>query len=37
MSLRAAMGEVPTTLYFHSPVIVDKIQFLEKEQKNMEV
>ena len=30
MSLRAAMGEVPTTLYFHSPVIVDKIQFLGK-------
>jgi hypothetical protein len=35
MSLRVAMGEVPTTLYFHSPVLVDKIEFLEeKTQKN---
>ena len=30
MSLRVAMGEVPTTLYFHSPVLVDKIEFLGK-------
>ena len=30
MSLRVAMGEVPTTLYFHSPVIVDKIELLGK-------
>jgi hypothetical protein len=33
MSLRVAMGEVPTTLYFHSPVLVDKIEFLGKNMK----